>query len=284
MKRLTNSIRGKLAATVILAVVFAMLIATLATAWRDADRRYQYMVNELDAIAATLAASVSEPLATGARRNVVNALRAVRQMPRIVYARISDSRGRTVAEFGQGIVLASDSITATSSQFGIAHLSLHTMPYEAPIVRGGKAICEIALLSDISYLRAALLESLLTALMFGGVAAVLGVLATVRIQAAMTAPILELTRVMQRVRDTKDFRVAVPRTSSDETGLLVDAFNDMLSQIRQRDQALARHRDQLEQDVAERTRDLKQAKLEAERANAAKSDFLATMSTQSVRP
>ncbi|MBM3519571.1 MAG: hybrid sensor histidine kinase/response regulator, partial [Alphaproteobacteria bacterium] len=62
-----------------------------------------------------------------------------------------------------------------------------------------------------------------------------------------------------------------------ETGLLIDAFNRMMAEIRVRDQALEGSRQTLEMKVAERTRQLKTAKEVAEVANRAKSDFLATM-------
>jgi len=52
----------------------------------------------------------------------------------------------------------------------------------------------------------------------------------------------------------------------------------MLAQISVRDTALSRHRETLEQTVAERTRELRMARDSAEAANKAKSDFLATMS------
>jgi two-component system sensor histidine kinase BarA len=70
----------------------------------------------------------------------------------------------------------------------------------------------------------------------------------------------------------------VERTSDDETGRLVDAFNAMLAEVRARDAALTQHRDRLAAEVSERTHELALAKSAAERANEAKSEFLATMS------
>ena len=66
--------------------------------------------------------------------------------------------------------------------------------------------------------------------------------------------------------------------ADDEVGDLVAGFNDMLAEIRSRDEALAAHMAGLERTVAERTADLKVAKDLAEAASGAKSDFLATMS------
>ena len=64
----------------------------------------------------------------------------------------------------------------------------------------------------------------------------------------------------------------------DEVGQLTESFNDMLAQIELRDLELERHKLTLEQQVAVRTRELNEARLIAESANRAKSQFLATMS------
>ena len=60
--------------------------------------------------------------------------------------------------------------------------------------------------------------------------------------------------------------------------MLVGTFNDMLAQIQARDLELQRHQEHLEEQVAERTAQLTEAKDRAEEASRAKSDFLANMS------
>jgi len=71
----------------------------------------------------------------------------------------------------------------------------------------------------------------------------------------------------------------------DETGVLIDAFNDMLAQIQLRDAELESHRARLEHEVADRTRELTganqelaAAKEQAESLARVKSEFLANMS------
>ena len=83
---------------------------------------------------------------------------------------------------------------------------------------------------------------------------------------------------MQEVRRHHRYDVHVEEAKDQEIGLLVDGFNAMLGDIRDRDERLAAHRETLEQKVVDRTRELASARDAAEKANHAKSDFLATMS------
>jgi TMAO reductase system sensor TorS len=113
-----------------------------------------------------------------------------------------------------------------------------------------------------------------------------------RLQQQISGPIVNLAQTMRRVSAEEDYTLRVEGCSQDEIGALIDGFNQMLNQIRQRDSRLERYRQFLEQQVEERTvnlananRELQQAiadatsaKEAAERASSAKSEFLARMS------
>ncbi|NKB16483.1 MAG: HAMP domain-containing protein [Sphingomonadales bacterium] len=94
----------------------------------------------------------------------------------------------------------------------------------------------------------------------------------------VTDPILDLVKVMRKVRETDDFGARAKRATRDETGELVEAFNDMLDKIQDRDARLLAQQQNLQKIVMQRTHELKLAKEAAEAANSAKSDFLATVS------
>jgi two-component system, sensor histidine kinase len=101
------------------------------------------------------------------------------------------------------------------------------------------------------------------------------------LQSRVTAPILIIAGVAREMARTHQFRRRVPVSSSDEVGALATSFNLMLQQLEERDNDLAKHRDQLEHEVAERSRinaELHQAKDKAESAVRIKAEFLANMS------
>jgi two-component system sensor histidine kinase/response regulator len=119
------------------------------------------------------------------------------------------------------------------------------------------------------------------------------------VQGVVSRPITKLVESARTVAKEKKYSVRVEKESEDELGGLVDDFNEMLIEIQKRDVALQDVNDALEDRVRERTKALqeenqerkrvegklrdsvvraKHLTFEAEAANRAKSDFLATMS------
>ena len=112
-----------------------------------------------------------------------------------------------------------------------------------------------------------------------------GYVASVRVQAAISRPLVELQSAAKRVTVDRDYSVRVPTRSADEVGAVTAAFNEMLGEIETRDHRLSRWSHELEELVQARTEalvetnaKLAEEKERAEAAGRAKSDFLATMS------
>jgi signal transduction histidine kinase/DNA-binding response OmpR family regulator len=99
-----------------------------------------------------------------------------------------------------------------------------------------------------------------------------------RVHQGITRPLLSLARMTEEVSAKRNYSLRVPKGDRDEIGVLINGFNNMLTEIQERDAALRRHRERLEQEVAERTAELTKAKEGAEAASKAKSQFLANMS------
>lgn len=67
-----------------------------------------------------------------------------------------------------------------------------------------------------------------------------------RVMNKITEPITRLKDVAQKVTDSKDYSLRMKKTSSDEIGVLVESFNNMLDQILERDRALSEEKDKAE--------------------------------------
>jgi signal transduction histidine kinase/CheY-like chemotaxis protein/HPt (histidine-containing phosphotransfer) domain-containing protein len=120
-----------------------------------------------------------------------------------------------------------------------------------------------------------------------------------RLMKFISKPLQNLIEVAQAVSLNQDYSIRAERFSSDEICVLSDSFNNMLTQIQERDRQLVLHHERLEEQVAKRTHELEtanaqltfeiterkqtetaleKAKAAAELASTAKSQFLANMS------
>ncbi|MGH8056537.1 MAG: sensor histidine kinase, partial [Candidatus Entotheonellia bacterium] len=90
-----------------------------------------------------------------------------------------------------------------------------------------------------------------------------------RLQHVISGPIMRLAQTARIVSLEKNYSLRAVKYGQDELGLLIDGFNEMLTQIQERDIALQEAHDELEERVIERTKELQQEIGERERVEAA---------------
>ena len=110
-------------------------------------------------------------------------------------------------------------------------------------------------------LRAELTELREKMLQYGGIAGlvflfslVAAILIGSALQKTVSEPVLDLVRTARKVTLEKDYNVRVTVRHHDELGTLVEAFNEMLSQIQRRDAELVQTARTLETEITERKR------------------------------
>lgn len=100
------------------------------------------------------------------------------------------------------------------------------------------------------------------------------------LRGALTAPIFAVTDVARRVMQTRDFSLRAQKHTEDEIGVLVEAFNDMLSEIERRASALEQSNRSLEHEMSERHAAENALRI----ADRRKDEFLATLAHELRNP
>jgi signal transduction histidine kinase len=93
------------------------------------------------------------------------------------------------------------------------------------------------------------------------------------LQRLVSGPILDLSETARAVSEKRDYSLRAQKRGGDELGQLVDAFNQMLVQIQERDSALQAAKEELERRVEERTRELARRNEELHQSNKELDDF-----------
>lgn len=273
-----TSLGAQLTSLIFVAVFGAVTLAAGAFAFRDVSRYSAEKTLELKASAAMFAATISNAVADGDQRAAYDALRAIERMPGLSHVRVSVPDGSLFVELGDAVTLSSRHAEAVKADNPLQILKSRTISATAPILHGGREIGVLTLSADTTELARHVATMLRDAVVAALVSMLIGLLLALRMQRSITGPITSLSTIMRNVRETDDFGVRARKYSSNEVGELVDAFNDMLDKIQDRDARLLAQQENLQKIVTIRTRELKLAKEAAEAANSAKSEFLAAMS------
>jgi two-component system, NarL family, sensor histidine kinase BarA len=273
------SLLRKLLLLVAGAVAAGAAVSASLTAWQDVERyvdtRRQFMRAAAQAFAAAAANSVAER----DQRGTLEAVRAIGRVPGFLYVEVRTPDGSTLASLGSAPRLVTDPLlNGEETPSVLAMLRSGTILVSAPVVNGGEDVGRIDITADTEGLWPSLLSTLWLTLVGSVAALAISLLVMWRFLQAITRPLRRLLQAMQEVGRDHRYDVRVEGATSHEIGVLVDGFNAMLSDIRERDEHLSAYRQTLEQKVIDRTHELAGALDTAEKANRAKSAFLATMS------
>ena len=202
-------------------------------------------------------------------------LTSLQHSPTVLAASLYTSKGALFASYQRGGQLAMPLPDAPSEGWVLKpNRIILTQWVQSPGDKPGWLVLRVSL-SDV-YRQTA--WQLLATLLGAALALRASVLLLRRLNRSMLEPLQQLSDLMEHVSSGHYQNVSAKRSVITELDKLAQGFNTMLTQIGDRESSLAMHRDHLEEEVALRTAELRQAKEAAEAANRAKSEFLATMS------
>jgi signal transduction histidine kinase/ActR/RegA family two-component response regulator len=247
-------IRTKLRWILGVSVTVAVLLVSLVMTVYDHYSFRARLSRELEISAEVIGSTCSAALMFEDRTVAAEILQSLRANPSLVEACLFDSAGNLFARFQREGFFSPPPPTDAGGQrtvFDAVGMSV----YRA-VVFDGEQVGTIYLRKSLESLQARFFNVAMIQAAAMAAALLLVLSLSERLQRVITRPLGELVDVARRVSAEQDFSLRAHRTAGDETGTLVDAFNEMLEQIREKTVA----------------------KENADAANQAKSEFLANMS------
>jgi signal transduction histidine kinase len=241
------SIRAKLLWIIMLTSSMALVMAGLALITYDLITFKQQRLNDLSTQAEILGAISSAALVFNDAKAAGEYLSALKARPQVTLAIIYDNGGKVFATYQR-----SDSInvSAPPAEADGHRIEGDDLVLFRHISQGNETIGTLHLRTNLG-LTTRLLRFAGIVLLLLISSLLLAMLLSARLQALISKPILEVTNIARLVIDHQDYSHRAVKHSKDEVGVLVDAFNQMLTQIQQREAALQKANQALQLEIAD---------------------------------
>lgn len=252
------SIKGKLRGINVVTGAAGLLLTFSAFLVYDYRAARETTRERLESLAQVVANQSTAVVGFNDAKSADEVLYALAGEPRIVSAALYGRDGRRLATFvrrnASALVAPPEKPLADGSAFRHDRLDV-----TRPILSEGERLGTVHVSSDLSELdrRLHLNVVIMLAALLGS--SLVALLLCLRLEGSILLPIFRLAGTMRSVSRTKDFTLRAAVEARDETGALVDGFNEMLSEIEKRDEALRLAHANLERRVAERTLELSNA-------------------------
>jgi len=180
-----------------------------------------------------IAANSTAALAFQNEADATDVLAALKTDRRIIVACIYNNAGEMFAKFPTNASIGDFPARPDKSGYRRGHLEIF-----CPIVQGDRSLGTVFLQADLSALTDRYLAyTWLAAGIIAGSILVAYLLSRM-LQKQISVPILALAETAYAISKRRDFSVRAVKFVNDETGLLTDAFNEMLSQIQKQNRTL----------------------------------------------
>ncbi len=296
------SIKQKITGVIMLTCAIVLLLAGASLVASELIKFHSSAVEDLSSIADLIASNSYASLIFNNKRDAEEILNTIRTQEDIISAAIYKPDGSEFAKYFRREEdarfcemchqpkqrLVGDHASATKSNLLPSNHLKKSYQFDdrkmflfQPIELEGETIGIVYVKKDLKELRSSLMWYVVISIVIMIISIFAAYWLSSKFQNLISEPILKLAEMMKVVSSEKRYSIRAEKQSDDELGILIDGFNEMLSQIQKRDAQLKEQRGELlniNQNLKQVVEELKEAKKAAETANVAKSQFLANMS------
>jgi PAS domain S-box-containing protein len=245
------SIRRKLTFVVLCTSLLGLSLACMGLEIYERSNFRNSLTSELAVLADTLGANSAASLVFSDRKSAQEMLAALRAEPHVMGACLYDNGGNVFAEYRHSG--AAERLQMPPSQSDGAQFSPDSLTLFRSIFLDGRKTGSIVIISDLEGLRAKTRQYTKISALVILLSVFVTVLVSTRLLELITRPILQLAGIAATVTTQKDYSIRAVAQWNDEVGVLIESFNSMLERVQQRDLAIQKANDDLEERVAERT-------------------------------
>ena len=219
----------------------------------------QSTINHVKTLGKIIAANSTAALAFNSPEDAEEILSAITAEQHLVGAVLFDTTGAFFTKYPPSF--SHENIMIKPGMTGFIFTNSHLEGYQ-PVVQGKRVLGTLFLKSDLKALNERLKLYGIIGLLVILFSTLIAYLISNFLQLSISKPIVELAKTASIISEHKDYSVRVKKIGNDEVGYLTDAFNQMLEQIQTQNRELGTFNKNLEQMVAERTRELEIANKE----------------------
>jgi len=243
----------------------ALLLAGLAFFAYDQYTFRESMIRSLSAQAQIIGSNSVSALMFNDPQAAENTLSALRNQPNIIAAGILTLDGKVFARYSRKLGDSFAWNPKVSEENQAFDFRSDELLVRQPIMFQGRQQGTVYIRSDMHERNRRLLRYVGIAIAVLLLSLLASLLVSSSFRRSVASPIVDLADTARTVSEEKNYSIrAAPTGGHDEVSVLVEAFNNMLAQIQERDRELQEAHGELEQRVEDRTRQLIAANRELE--------------------